>query len=323
MRRQNLPIVVAVVCSWAAVSTYGKPVSHEKLAKHFNVTWKRITYSKSVSISNPPVGYTPGETSEGVSLNLEVEIKDPKLIFGTSRSVVLTDLKDGAGRALKIPKTHPSRIHDRYQSLQYRYRHQRASGPDTWIGKVRGFVGVSSGDPNPMETVMELQPSRLGIQFDSQTFPAGTQEIGTAKGYFHALVAESIDYVNVPFKPGPKWIQLTPDTEIRVDEAVSTGTSYRLNIEAGGSRRNRGMPFLGVGDPLPKRMVFGYELLDKDGEPVQRNPMMMGRVGGMIGGHVSGSGINAPVATIRYKILVNPAHCKVPFQVKNIPLPKP
>ena len=65
-----------------------------KIADNFNVRWSSITYSKTVSLSNPVVssGIQKQQASESLSLNCEVEILDPNLVLGTCREPVIEEI---------------------------------------------------------------------------------------------------------------------------------------------------------------------------------------------------------------------------------------
>ncbi len=323
MCKHNFTILAVLLALFSTVSLWGKPESDEKVAKHFNVTWDSIRYNKTVSIHNPAVSstYQTNQTSEQFSLYCQIDIKNPKLVLGTSNRATVTDLQDDSGQKLKVPQTNQPSFADRYEGLRYRSRFEAPSGPDTWINKVRSFVGISPNKPNRPERVQELQPSRITINFDRDTILESTQKIGLLKGYFHALTAESVKYVDVPFEPSQNWVQLTPDTEIRISEAQSTGTSFRYAVETA-PQRSQGMPYLMVGGPLPELLVVEYQLIAEDGKPIN-NHGPRGRLGSSLNAAGSGSGSFGKITKIRYKIAVNPSHHKIPFELKDIHLPKP
>ena len=148
-----------------------------------------------------------------------------------------------------------------------------------------------------------------------------TEKIGRVKGYFHALVAESYEYVDVPFKTSDKWHRLTPDVEIQVRDAWCRDSSFRLSTRA---RPERGMSMhsLSADSYLPERMVVDRQFINDKGET--RNSGGFRRLPFSVGGGMSGSGcFEGTIEKVRYTIAVNPTHYEIPFMLENIPLPKP
>ena len=148
------------------------------------------------------------------------------------------------------------------------------------------------------------------------------EKISRVKGYFHALVAESFEYVDVPFKKSDKWVRLTPDTEVQILEAFTDESSYRIKTkerpEGGGFR---GM--LSAESYMPARLVTSRQLIGPDDKPVRRHSGSR-MLPFHIGGSSSGGGTSmGQIKKIRYVIAVNPTHYEIPFVLENIPLPKP
>ncbi|MHC4167062.1 MAG: hypothetical protein ACYSWQ_08895 [Planctomycetota bacterium] len=146
---------------------------------------------------------------------------------------------------------------------------------------------------------------------------------GRVKGYFYALVAESFEYVDVPFKSSDKWIRITPDVEVQIREAWCKDSSYRLSTkgrpEGGGSMRP-----LSAESYMPARLLVGRQLVGPDDKQVRRRSRMGMLMPYRVGGNSSGSGTNmGQIKKIRYVIAVNPTHYEIPFVLENIPLPKP
>jgi hypothetical protein len=171
------------------------------------------------------------------------------------------------------------------------------------------------------QLVTELQPSTLAMDLDPVLLTQSDGEITRLEGYFYALVAESIETIEVPFEPNDCWVRLTPELEIRVREAQCAESRYEYHIET----RNGdvgGRPFLRVGEPMSSRLVCDRQFIDADGKPAGHfGPM--GRLPGHIGGRGSGSGRNVQIETIRFVIAVRPTHRKVPFELEHVPLPDP
>jgi hypothetical protein len=140
------------------------------------------------------------------------------------------------------------------------------------------------------------------------------------KGYFYALVAESSEYVDVPFEPNESWIRVTPDLEVQIIEAQCTGSSYRLKVETRPQRGSSMRP-LCAEDSLPRRIALGRQLIGANGELIQ-NFSGPRHVPAPLGGSSSGSGSRyKQIEKIRFVLAINPAHKKIPFELEKVPLP--
>ena len=146
-------------------------------------------------------------------------------------------------------------------------------------------------------------------------------EIGLVKGHFYAVIAESLEHIEVPFKPSDDWVRLTPDMEIRLRDPECTEERFRF----GTYRRPQGgasMRTLPVQNNWPSRVVVARELIGEDGKPIyhsygiQRLPAHLFR-------GTSGSGSDCLIKSIRFVIAVNPTHREIPFVLENIPLSEP
>ena len=145
-------------------------------------------------------------------------------------------------------------------------------------------------------------------------------EIGRVKGHFLALVAESLEYVEVSFKPSD-WVRLTPDLEIQLHHTECTERKFSFHIrrrpEGGPSMRN-----LSVRDYLPDRVVVARELIVEDGKRSQ-HPLGIQRLPADILGGTNGAGSDCLIKSIRFVIAVNPTHHEIPFVLEHVPFPKP
>ena len=70
----------------------------------------------------------------------------------------------------------------------------------------------------------------MQIELDARLSRQPENEIGRVKGHFYALVAESLEYVEVPFEQSDDWVRLTPDMEIRVGRASCQKSQYTLSV---------------------------------------------------------------------------------------------
>jgi len=186
---------------------------------------------------------------------------------------------------------------------------------------VRRILGRRPHLAGSPQRVQELQPNRVTMSLDMGLLGAAGGDLRSIKGYFHALIAEAIEHVDVPFEPNNAWVRLTPDVEIRVKEAVSTGDSYHFEIDMRPQNANP-MQLLMSGRPLPARMVVARRLIGADGKPSYHSLGAPGLIA-PVAGRGSGSGNLGAIKAIRFVIAVNPTDRKVPFEVRNIPLPNP
>lgn len=316
-------IVVALVLVALAGAHAASSQGHARIEDLLAVRWSSVRYSKSVVVNNPqaiPSGASRNETSETLTLSCEIEIRDPNRVLGTSAEGTITQLTDGSGRDVDIGLPRGPR-RAQYAGLRYRERFVPPPRVPKWQATIRSLLRIRPGTPPRPQRVSELQPNQLGLTLDLALLEGAGGEIRRLKGHFHALVADAIEHVDVPFAPSDNWIRLTPDQEIRVVEAQATGSSYRFRIEArpqGGFSRFD----LSPGYRLPTRLVMSRQFLGADGDPIhghfQFGPMLP-----PVAGSGSGSGGGGPVTKIRFLIAVDPRHQQVPFELEHIPLPEP
>ncbi len=124
----------------------------------------------------------------------------------------------------------------------------------------------------------------------------------------------------MPFEPNNAWVRLTPEVEIRVKEAVSTGNSYHFEIEMRPQNSNP-MQLLMSGSPLPARMVVARQLLGEDGKPSQHSSGAPGLIAPIAGRGSGGASSLGAIQAIRSVIAVKPTDHKIPFEVRNVSLP--
>lgn len=312
-------VVVLVVSSsvWAGTRI------DAKVTKRFKVHWSSIHYGKT--LMNPKVSSGSQRISERLSLTCEVEIQDPDLTLGTSREGIVTELKDPNGRdihATPYSSTQRSSTPMRYDGLRYRTRYIQPSQPNRWLAILKSALRIRQKSLRS-KRVSELQPSDFRIQLDTGLRQRARRGIGRMKGYFYALMAESIEHVDVPFAPNGRWVRLTDYLEIQVVQAQCTDSSYRFEIATRSRGNSFRMNMLSAGDSLPRRIVVDRQFIGQDGKPIQHYSGTR-RVPASVGGRGSGSGRDmGRVEKIRFVIAVNPAHYKIPFELEDVPLPKP
>jgi hypothetical protein len=300
----------------------------KKVTDLFEINWESMRYNKTVTQYNPEVSSNPHASSanESLTLSCEIEIKDPNLVLGTLREGFITEITDNKRRNMEIGQELPQFGHIPYEGLRYERRFTQQPKIPRWRILLYKYLKIQPKPFRP-ELITELKPARVQFHLDLGLLESAGGEIRNLKGYFYALVAESVEYIDVPFEPNEKWVRLTDDVEIQVRQADCTisGSSVRYNYSIKenwiGAERVRS---LSIGDFLPQKMVIGRRFIGEDGKQLDRTPgfgFVPAHVGGSGGGSSSGSG--GPIKKIRFVIAMNSKHCKIHFELKNIPLPNP
>jgi hypothetical protein len=186
---------------------------------------------------------------------------------------------------------------------------------------VRSALRLSSNQSFTPKLVRELQPSPLNLPLDAKALDQAGGQLRQVKGYFHALVAESLENTDVPFEPNDRWVRLTPALEIQLSQASCTASSFQYRIEE--RSQNQDSRPLGPGDPLPSRLVVARQVIGLDGKPHDRFFGAPPWLPIHVGGGMSGGGTDCQIKALRFVIAVNPAHCRIPFEFQRVPLPDP
>lgn len=302
----------------------------KKVMDRFEINWESMRYNKTVTQYNPEISSnrqargTDESLSESLTLSCEIEIKDPNMVLGTLREGVITDITNSKKRNIEISRE-PSRLnHIPYESLHYQPRFTQPPVIPRWRAFLYKFLRIQQKPFRPV-LVAELQPARVRFQTDLGLLERSGGEIRSLKGYFYALMGESVEYIDVPFEPNNQWVKLTDVVEIQVRRANCTisGSRLQYSYEIKENRIGReGIRPLSNGDYLPQKIVMSRQFIDEDDKQLNR-PMGSGFVPTHVGGSGSGSSSGGPVKKIRFVIAVNPKHYKIPFELKNIPLPNP
>ncbi|OHB77270.1 MAG: hypothetical protein A2Z25_14335 [Planctomycetes bacterium RBG_16_55_9] len=296
-------VLVWVVCLSAAVpagQSFSQPArppdaTATNIVERFHVNWRSIIYEKTLYNPAIPPEQRDYQRTERLEISCKVELPDPNLVLKTCPDAVIDRIMDNQGKEVDIsqwqfrptpmywenPQSHSRRMSSMMANLQARRRDK-------------------------------AEYNSLDVDLDAGLLERVQGDIGEVKGHFHALVAESIEYVDVPFEPDDNWLRLTPDVEIKVIEARNTGSTYLFEVEQR-PKFPPEMSFVRVGDSLPRRMVIGRQILGP------RAAVGSGGEGssGLIDGKGRGVG---RAEKIRYIIAVNPSHRAVPFELKDIPL---
>jgi hypothetical protein len=320
--RRSIVGVLIVCFVWS--SAWAGATIDAKVTKRFKVNWSSVSYGKT--LNNPKVSPSDQPISERLSLFCKIEIRDPALTLGISGEGIITQLTDPNGRDVDPgPSASVQRGSQRmpYEGLRYRMRFVPPPQPSRWLAILKSALRLRQRAPLRPEPVSELQPSEMRLQLDTGLRERAGGKIRRVKGYFYALMAESMEHVDVPFAPDNHWVRLTDDLEIQVVQAQCTDSSYQFEIATRSQDRSSRMHMLSAGDSLPSRIVADRQFIGQDGKPI-RHFSGFRRVPASVGGRGSGGGSNmGRVEKIRFVIAVNPAHYKIPFELEDIPLPEP
>jgi hypothetical protein len=313
-------IVLFVGSSPAQAESESTPET--KVADKFKVSWSSIIYDKRISLRNAAAsGDREQQVSETLSLCYEVESLDPNLVLGICIEPMIEEVTDGEGANIEfVPVSFKSNDMN-YEALHYSRRYVRPPKPAWWKTAIRSVLRLPPKAKTRGRWVNKLEPNRMRIGLDVGLSKRSSGEIGRVKGHFYALVAESLEYVELPFKQSDDWVRLTPNMEIRLQDAQCTERKFRFSTNrrpAGGAS----MRTLSVHDYLPSRILVARILIGEDGKPISHQFGIQRLPAHLLEG-TNGSGSDCLIKSIRFVIAVNPKHHKIPFVLKHIPLPKP
>ncbi|UCF85856.1 MAG: hypothetical protein JSV50_09555 [Desulfobacteraceae bacterium] len=321
---QELPVTelkqdsqaVTIVTDVARITNSIGTKSKKNVEDNFNINWTKTSYTKTVSLGNTEVSEDQEQdVSERISLSCEVEILDPNFVLGISKIPVIEEITDDKGDKIEIDSKPSSSFRIRYETLRY----ERRFMPTKKSAKQK-TTNRSAPRPAPKESsrsrwVDVIRPSGMEIDLNVRLGEKFTEKINHIKGYFYVLIAQSYEYVDLPFKKSDKWVRLTPDMKVRVTEA----SLYRLSTE--GRREGRFLSGnLYTESYLPARLVIARQLVSLDNKKPNHHNIRpsLPYQGGSLSVTVYGQN-----KKIRYVIAVNPAHYKIPFVLEDIPLPMP
>jgi hypothetical protein len=299
-----------------------KPQFNKKVADCFEVNWVSVTYHKSLYNSSV-YGVSPDQSvSENLLVRCQAKILDPRLIVGTCDTPVIERITDDKGRIVDIGRMQSGLNRLCYSPLQYQPSLIPAlpSGLIYWEGRARRALGLPLKARHLPKRTLVLQPVHIGIDLDPGLLRQDIQEISSIKGYFHALTAESLKHVKVPFKSSDKWIRLTSDVEIQVSKVLQTESSSQFEIKQRGQGTRPRTP-LCVGDSLPEELFVDRQFIGSE----DRSSSLSAKVGRQLPAGIDGSGSisGRQIKKIDYLIAVDPNHNRIPFEFEHIPLPKP
>ena len=324
MKRLMLVIFV-IAAATNLLMAEADSAKQNKIEKLLKTDWESIHYSKNVSVYNPRVSSNQrsSSSSESVSVSCKVEILDPNVILGTCSQAVVTEITDSKGQVISSGPELPNTSSMIYDGLRYNTRMVIPKRDPQWKQIMESVMRIrKETNPGP-QRVLELQPNNLQIKLDKEILQKAGAEIGSIKGYFYALSAGSLKNVDLPFEPNDNWIPLTDNREIKIKDVQRSGSSINYSIEERNPGGNQSFS-LKVGDYLPRQIISSRRFVKDDG--TLSNHFMFGsqQLPAHVGGGGSMGGTDVPqITTIRFVIAEDPNHNKIPFELKNIPVPKP
>ena len=299
-------ILILILCASAAVfaaqtrprnqtAQITKPESPHtgaETASGLTVRWDAVTCRDVLYNPAVPLADRDSRGAESLSLSCEIKMSDPRLLLGTAPDPRIEKIKDSQGKDVKIIQEPPPSRRPYVQGAFW-----------TWW-----LRDINLNHPERAGIRAEQQPPAVKLDGGLRERLGG--EIGLLKGYYEALMAESIEYIDLPFKPDSNWVRLTEDVEIKVVQARNAPDVFHFDIEQR-PEMVLSADRVVVGEPLPHRLVVGRQMITRAGS------MAGGSGGGRIGGRGNGIG---RAEGIRYVIAVNPAPVRIPFEFHNVPV---
>jgi hypothetical protein len=147
----------------------------------------------------------------------------------------------------------------------------------------------------------------------------------------YALLYRQDKWVDVPFQVTGQWVEIVSGVRIQLTEATSRDGIYRYSFKAefGGSTN----PFMGSvsvsqGETLPGAVISKMQLLDAKGTVINGSGTSGSFGWSMTGGsgtaNCTGHGdcdSCGDVKTMRFWVAVSPYEIKLPFVLRDIPVP--
>ena len=268
-----------------------------KVADDLTVRWSRVTYRKGLQNPSVPPEYQSSLEPESLSISFEIKMDDPRLLLGIAPDPTIERLADGRGNEVEINQGPP-----RSGSL-----YQQGIFFSVWLRD------INLNHPERAIILAEHHPQQ--IEFDGAVCERLGGKIGLLRGHYEGFMAESIEYIDLPFRPSENWVRLTEEVQIRVAVARNVPDVYYYDIEqqpedAISAKR------VHVGEQLPQRLVVGRQMIGRNDSMLAAGGSGPGSIGG------EGNGIGRAEG-IRYVIAVNPTPVIIPFELRDVPVSAP
>jgi hypothetical protein len=316
----RIAIIGIVISSLSSTAARAETDPNTKITGLFDVSLYSSKYVTGPSFFFPSGGFE--QPNGQLRLDCEINMSDPNLVLGISRRGNITRVGSDDDKTVDVVDQRPSGRTNMlyiYHAPRYRTQFVAPIRVPEWKKTIRSILRLPPPQVTLPKWTVKLVPSHTTLDIDPELFGQDSEKINRIEGYFHVLVAESLEYIDVPFKASKEWVRLTADLEIKVLEARTNKSEYDYRIETRRSERAIRTP-LTPATILPKRFPVSRLLISRDGRSTGRRS---GPIFGLksVGGRGSGGGIG-PIEKIRFVIAVNPSHHKIPFVLEDIPLPK-
>jgi hypothetical protein len=252
---------------------------------------------------------------------------DPNVIIGTCDQAIITEITDNKGQVIFSDSSFPNTSSMTYNGLQYDRQMVRPQRDPQWKQIMESVLRIRKQVNTGPQWVLQLRPNNLRIQLNKEILEKSGGKIGSVKGYFYALSAKSLKNIDVALKPNDSWINVTDNEQIHIKDVQHSGSSLTYSIENRQVNRNTqnfGSFSIKVSDYLPNQIITARQFLREDGTLSSAFFGSSSQLPAHIGGNGSiGGGDAAQINKIRIVIAEDPNHNKIPFEIKNIPVPKP
>ena len=181
-----------------------------------------------------------------------------------------------------------------------------------------------------------LQPYDVLISFCVDPNQKAIRALSLFEWCAYAVYAEDVIEVDVPFEASDDWVKAAPGLQIRVTKATIECCDYTYWTEVkhpGGTVRAFDDPS-SPAEPIADYLVVRTLLLDADGNPIRATED--NRVSSAVwsecventllntvkcGGWLLTFAAETEIASIRHVIVVHPYEVRVPFAVRDLPVP--
>jgi hypothetical protein len=190
---------------------------------------------------------------------------------------------------------------------------------------------------DPLATAQAmLQPYDVSVSFCVDPDQRPISALSLFQWCAYAVYAENVIEVDVPFEASEDWLEAAPGIQIQVKKATVECCDYTYWTEVkhpGGIVRAFDDP-VSPAEPIADCLVVRTQLLDADGNPIRATED--DRVSPAVWSEsIEGTSLNtakcggwlltfvtqAEIASIRHVIVVHPYEVRVPFVVRDLPLP--
>jgi len=285
-------------------------------AEHLTATWQSIAVNMTSRLYNPAV--MPHQAAKGpewsLSLSSLLSVIDSNGLIGLSLSTT-------SGRALdqngSVVSSTPA-----------------TDMPSRWYSQPH-YITMPTG-PNG-EWVTEMFPNIFSVSLPMVAGARYPSVLSRVEWSMYAVVSDKLQTVDVPFKAGDTWVELTPGLEILVDKAVAEAGKYQYSLKvrwnpAQADYLSGGSIHLWPDEKLPATIVLDMDILDTQERPVEGQGSGSFSSGGSFSGNdnlmtgtTSGTGncgVCGDATTFRFTLALNPYEKELRFAVENVPVPE-